>query len=86
MEKHPASEKSSLRRHHLRRLKKKRSLYWGTQTVGDSRLIGKCSKTPCICSCWMCGNQRKYHGLLFQELKALERFTQEKKHIDYGII
>jgi hypothetical protein len=83
MENNSANEKHSLRRHHLRRLKKKRSLYWGTKTVGDSRLIGLCSKTSCICSCW---NQRKYHGLSFQELKALNKFTQEKKHIDYGII
>ncbi len=83
MENYLTNQKRSLRRFHERRLRKKRSLYWGAKTVGNPRLIGQCIKTPCICSCWMCGNQRKYHGLLFQELKALEKFTQEKKYSEY---
>ena len=83
MEKHSTNKKRALRRHHLGRLRKNRSLYWGAKTVGNSRLTGQYTKTPCICSCWMCENQRKYHGLLFQELKALEKFTQEKKYNEY---
>jgi len=29
--------------------------------------VGFTAHTPKSCSCWMCGNQRKYHGDTLQE-------------------
>ncbi len=69
--------KTALRRHHDRRLKKKRSSYASLSFAPSIQWKGRRFQTPCICSCWMCGNQRKHHGLKFQELKALEKATQE---------
>ena len=42
------------RRHHMVRLKKIRCRY---RTAGDGskKASGICFRTPCICSCWMCG-------------------------------
>lgn len=42
------------------RLKVKRKNYWGTvKSPGRSGMV---SQYPAICSCWMCGNSRKYYG------------------------
>lgn len=36
-----------------------------------AKFLGKQVKTPTPCSCWMCGNQRKYFGSVTeQELKS----------------
>lgn len=48
-----------LNRHHEQRMKKKRK----RDTVyHDDLPIGKHVKTPKLCSCFMCGNPRKYLG------------------------
>lgn len=62
------------RRHHAARLKRKRSHYFN---AGDRSpvAIGSCYQTPCLCSCWMCGNQRKHFGMGMQELKARAKYT-----------
>ena len=65
------NKQRALRRHHLDRVKKKRKHYWHGNAGADPRSAGLCLGTPCLCSCWMCGNQRKYHGLTIQERKSI---------------
>ena len=57
----------ALRRHNQRRVKNNRKNYWGGSAKSSGKTEGKCSRTPCLCSCWMCGNQRKYYGASFSE-------------------
>lgn len=61
--------KRAIRRHHKARLKKSRVTYWGGSPKGSAQFLGICLKTPCTCSCPMCGNQRYYWGASFQELR-----------------
>ena len=55
------SYKRALRRHHVNRLKQKRRIHWGRVLHTDEEL-GKAVGTPKPCSCFMCGNPRKYYG------------------------
>lgn len=59
--------KRAIRRHHNVRLKKYRTIYWGGSTKQSMQFLGICLGTPCICSCYMCGNQRYHWGASFQE-------------------
>jgi len=52
----------SFRRHHLERLKKKRSKYHGGWAGSSDRTLGLILTTPKPCSCYMCGNPRKHFG------------------------
>lgn len=69
----------SERRHHLARVKKNRSGYWGVQFSPDhkpmdERRLGIVASTPKPCSCIMCCNPR--HGnneRTVQELRAIQR-------------
>lgn len=63
--------KRALRRHHVARLKKTRRWYHGRDLWADGRLIGMAVHTPQLCSCWGCGNQRRYFGPTIQELRYL---------------
>lgn len=59
----------SIRRHHRARLLRARRNHYG----GDwaENVLGKLVNTATPCSCWMCGNPRKYTGeLTISELKA----------------
>ena len=39
----------------------------------EPRRVGMYAETPKVCSCWMCGNPRRYHGeLSMQERRAME--------------
>lgn len=58
-----------IRRHHTTRLKKKRRKYWRRDMLNDKELLSKVVKTPCTCSCPMCGNPRKH----FNEKTIQER-------------
>lgn len=49
----------AIRRHHVERIKKKRNKYWSWDDK-DPRRLGMLVHTPAMCSCWMCGNERKY--------------------------
>jgi len=51
----------AIRRHHYERLKRKRirDNYWYHGTLSE-RWLGIAINTPTPCSCWMCGNPRKY--------------------------
>lgn len=61
----------AIRRFHTQRLKTKRKFHWGYELIGSS--LEKVIKTPTPCSCWMCGNPRKYFGTkTYQELKQEE--------------
>lgn len=60
----------AMRRHHRNRLMKKREFYHSI--FNDKNDEVKCSKyvnTPTPCSCWMCGNPRKYGQKTLQELR-----------------
>ncbi len=59
--------KRALRRHHLLRLKKARRWYYGRDLWLSPEEIGKVVRSARLCSCWMCGNRRKYFGLSVQE-------------------
>lgn len=66
--------KRALRRHHAARLKAARRFYWGRDIRHDAKLIGKAIDTPTPCSCWMCGNPRRYgNELTCQERRAIDR-------------
>lgn len=57
---------------HKERLKKNRKNYWGG-IISDSKFEKSVIDTPAPCSCWMCGNPRKYFN---------ERTIQEKRFED----
>ena len=64
-----------LRRHHVRRLKRRRRGYWyGTFEEFaplTRRALGVVVNTPKPCSCWMCGNPRKHwRERSLQEIRA----------------
>jgi hypothetical protein len=69
----------ALRRHHRKRLQKARAGYWGMKRWAgifgppEPRQMGMVVDTPTPCSCWMCGNPRRYgsgRSLTMQEQRA----------------
>jgi hypothetical protein len=62
----PERLKHSLRRHHSERKKvgvrKTLSHYFMFGTDLPPRRVGMYARTPKVCSCFMCGNPRHYHG------------------------
>lgn len=71
--------KRALRRHHAARLKAVRRFHWGRDISHDAKLIGKAIDTPSPCSCWMCGNPRRYFKeLTRQELRVIDDEKQRK--------
>lgn len=62
------SRARAMRRHHKIRLAKKRRFYGSQYPAFQGGYILK--ETPAACSCWMCGNPRKWFG---------EPTIQEKK-------
>lgn len=73
--------KRALRRHHRERLKRKRASYYWWWASSDVKRLGKVVTTPCMCSCWMCGNPRKYYKGQWGE----ERTIQERKYFQESI-
>ena len=60
------------RRHQLERAKRRVRQYYGGVHRADHRRIGWLAHTPTPCSCWMCGNPRRYiRSLTLQERRAL---------------
>jgi hypothetical protein len=51
--------KRAIRRHHRERLKRNRKSIWGYEDKTPLQL-GVAVDTPKRCSCFMCGNERKY--------------------------
>lgn len=64
------------RRFQTKRLKAKRKNYHGRKDFEQSPdFLGKVVNTPAMCSCFMCGNTRKYWGnagISFKELSDKE--------------
>lgn len=76
----------ALRRHHMERLKRKRKkqLYYTRLFIDcysdiTERDVGMFVNTPCMCSCWICGNQRKRRGPTLQERRCqVERDPEDE--------
>lgn len=68
-------ERRSVRRHHAGRLKKSRRHHWGRDISGEAKRLGQAVDTPTPCSCYMCGNPRKY----FNEKTVQERRLSQDK-------
>ena len=64
----------SERRHQEERLKKARRFYWGCDRdlAKEPDQLGQAVDTPTRCSCWMCGNPRRY----FKERSLQERSAE----------
>ena len=75
----------SVRRHHVERLKKNRSTYWGfpSHDSGDekamsARRLGMVVQTPKPCGCWMCSRPRKaFAERTMQEQRAMQPLLQD---------
>lgn len=87
--------KRALRRHHAQGKKawvrKRLGHYFMCATDLAARRVGMYSRTPKACSCFMCGNPRRFHGKpTIQERRAmlaptgfvLEIATAELKAVD----
>lgn len=68
--------KRAIRRHHVNRLKTKRKFHFGMDFSNDPVAVSRLVRTPTPCSCWMCGNERKYFG---------KKTIQEQKHEQINI-
>ncbi len=62
--------KRALRCAHLARIKRQRRYYRGQALALAPKQVGKAAQCAAVCSCWMCGNPRKYGG---------ERTVQERR-------
>jgi hypothetical protein len=61
----------SVRRHHERRLKSRTRAYFSGIARHNPRVAGKLAHCRTPCSCWMCGNPRRYSGeVTLQERRA----------------
>lgn len=63
----------SMRRHHEARKKermRRMTMLWGVNP--DAATIGKVAAAPKSCSCWMCGNPRKW-------MKGRARLTMQEQ-------
>ncbi|MFA5208236.1 MAG: hypothetical protein WC428_06365 [Candidatus Paceibacterota bacterium] len=56
---------------------KKRHYHWGRKL--SEKENGRVVNTPTPCSCWMCGNPRKY----FYKITIQERKQKEKDRVEY---
>jgi len=56
--KHPYSRRQ--RRANREKIKALRANYWGHSGPLSPRLLGIVAGTPKPCSCWLCGNPRRY--------------------------
>lgn len=63
----------AIRRHHAQRLQKARRFYHARDYQKAPRKWHKVVDTPTQCSCWMCGNPRKY----FKEKTVQERRQEQ---------
>ena len=70
--------KRAIRRHHRERLitKRKKVIWWAKDAYS-----GRLANTPCPCSCWMCGNPRKYYKMTWEASRTI----QERKHYQESI-
>jgi hypothetical protein len=66
------------RRHHAARLKLARRFYFNFDNRTDPRRLGMVLHTPTPCSCWMCGNPRRFVGPTIAELHQLVKLTEKE--------
>lgn len=66
--------KNAKRRHHIERIKNKRKSYWYKDFKLGPKQLGIVLKTPKLCGCWMCSNQRKHFGDSIQEIKQRAKY------------
>ena len=64
----------AIRRHHEERIKRRVKAYYSGVHKDDPRRIGQMAQTRKLCSCWMCGNPRRY----FNELTLREPRIHEE--------
>jgi len=63
----------AIRRHHVARLKQSRRFYHGQDMSQLPRQLGKVVATAAVCSCWMCGNPRRFDGeVSIQEQRSMQ--------------
>ena len=80
----------ALRRHHRQRVKNNRKKYWTVFPHEEShKRLGIITTTPCICSCWMCGNPRKYYknskaGMKTSEIRKMEAMIMSISNDEFG--
>lgn len=81
------NRKRAIRRHHYDRLKKTRKNYWGRTWNNhpmDEGQLGVVANTPTPCSCFGCGNPRKYFKTITtQEWKSLLSFYEQCEEVEY---
>lgn len=58
----------AIRRHHAARIKRARKFYFGRDNSGDPVGYGMLLHTATPCSCWMCGNPRRFGGVTLGEI------------------
>lgn len=75
------NNKRAIRRHHYRRLKKKRKYNWGHDDIHwpmEDSLMGFAANTPKPCSkTWCCGNPRELYGKPVSEIKDEQHIEGE---------
>jgi hypothetical protein len=73
----------SIRRHHEERIKRRVKKYYGGVFRHDVRAVGKLAHSRTPCSCWMCGNPRRYEDEpTLQERRTAQR---EKEAFKQGL-
>ena len=81
------STRKALLRHHESRIKLKREktlrvgmTKWNEYSLQEKqRAIGKSAHSPTACSCWMCGNPRRYaKEITCQERRQIDNFKENK--------
>lgn len=76
------SEGLAYRRAHVARLKHVRKFYWAAWQK-TAKQLGKIVHTPALCSCYMCGNPRRYDKeRTIQEYKQFEQFEYDLLELD----
>jgi hypothetical protein len=83
---HSKDTARALRRHHVARLKKARRLDFGVppSDQDDPRRIGRHVTTPAACSCWMCGNPRRFFKDKTVQEKIWDGKLREEREDDTG--
>ena len=74
MEGRVAVRMRAVRRHHEQRVKCRVRRYYRGYAAQDPRHLGKIAHAPQLCSCFMCGNPRRYFGEpTLQERRAVRQ-------------
>ena len=76
------SKQKAIRRHHIERLKENRKNYWFWGGRKDPRRLGLLVHTPAPCSCYMCGNPRKWWKQKSIDQISFEEFASKCEMIE----